>query len=334
MKNIYLLLLFASIGAFSQSSYAQPNGTCWTEPTKITLAVIPDNMIDTGDEGFVSQPIGFGKMGTFQLDCSPNPGNKALNYFKAGFGDGADATGQALHLTDSIDANVEIYTGDPRGVGEKVPFSGKLGTGSTKDYPRTEGGYLNSMYGWSGRMYITITKKSVGGAVIIPEGIVLAKVFRSVASGTYASLPSYLVMTSAQILPVRGSCSINNGNTISVPFGDIVYDHLKTSGPSSIIKKDIPLTYSCSSSLTQDIDITLSATPSSFNSKAIKSSIDNVGVVMMFDGKEISPGSSFSSKLVNGQGSDTITFSPIIAEGGPEVQGNFTASATLIMTSA
>lgn len=55
---------------------------------------------------------------------------------------------------------------------------------------------------------------------------------------------------------------------------------------------------------------------------------------MMYDGKEVSPNASFSTKIVNGVGNDTITFSPIIAEGAPEVQGEFTASATLIMTSA
>ena len=330
MKNIYLLLLFASIGAFSQSSYAQPNGTCWTEPTKITEVTI-GQVFSSNKAGSTGGPIIIGSYNSYALTCAPNPSNKALKYTKGTFGPGANATGTRLHLTDYLDVEVWIDL-DHQNLRYQVPFSDKTGLADME--PPSGGGSDYSSIGWMGRMTFLLTKDVVGGALTIPAGLYLAQTYRSVSPGIYASSPAWVVKTAGEVIPVTAICTINNGNTISVPFGDIVYDQLKTSGPSSTIKKDIPLTYSCSSSLTQNIDITLSATPSSFNSKAIKSSINNVGVVMMYDGKEVSPNASFSTKIVNGVGNDTITFSPIIAEGAPEVQGEFTASATLIMTSA
>lgn len=335
MKNLHLLFLFAPLWVFSQSSFAEPDGTCWSDPPVVVQITVADSFFKSAKAGSSTGNVPFGDSTQKYMSCAPNPSQGQLKYYMGSFGP-TPATGSTVHITNNLDAGVTIaFAGGGVDVAA-IPYVDKTSNGSEVKVPPAGGssGFMHSSYATTGAINITLTKDVLGGAVYIPPGIVLAESFRSVNKGVYATKPVLIVVTAGQLSPVSTTCSINNGNTISVPFGDISYDKLKTNGPSSTIKKDIALSYSCSNPLTQDISITLVATPASFNSNAIKSTTDNVGVVMMYDGKEVPPTTSFDTKIVNGVGNDTITFSPIISEGAPEVQGNFTASATLIMTSA
>lgn len=334
MKNIYLLFMFVVSGAFSHSSYAEPDGTCWTDPVMAFAITFPTGAF-SGNKVGSTLTLNFGDSSRYyNATCSSNPTGYSLVYNKGDFGPGANATGSTLHLSDSLDAIVTIEAGNPYNPLKKdIPYSDVIGSGGppAKVGPSTMKDLQN---GQSGKIKLILTQEAIGGAVVVPPGKYIFETFRSVTPGVYAQRPITLGYTVGQIFPVDATCTINNGNTISVPFGDIGYEKLSTTGPSSGIKKDIQLTYSCSSSLTQDIEITIVATPTSFEETAIKTSLDNLGVVVMYNGEVITPNSSFRTQIVNGAGSDTITFAPVLATGNPSVQGNFTASATLIMTAA
>lgn len=181
---------------------------------------------------------------------------------------------------------------------------------------------------------MTLTRDAVVGAIVIPLGITIARYFRSTDPGYYSDNPSSVVKTAGQIIPVPTECSINGGEPIIVPFGDIDASQLQTGVPSLNFEKSIELNFSYNTSITQDTRINLVATAASFNSKAIASSMSTVGVIMLHDGKPVSPGYNFNSTLVNGSGSDIISFSPTLNSGAGNVQRSFTVFATLVMASA
>lgn len=309
-------------------SYAEPNGTCWTD--KHYLATFSASSFN-GNKAGSTATSKFGNEVGYSMDCAPNPENLGLYYFKGVFGPGSNTTGDTLHLTDDVDVTVTIDASQHY-QNEQVPFVDLYDTSGGK--PPTAGGVMSGNLGQEATVVFTLTKDAIGGALVIPPGVILYEYYRSVYSGVYSVGTTFDAKTAGEIIPIETTCTINGGNTITVPFGDIDVDQLKNDGPSSVIKKDIQLNYSCTSSLTQDIDITLVGSTASFESTALQSSINDVGVVMMYDGKPVGPYQSFTSKLVDGTGSDTVTFSPIIRSGATNVQGNFTASATLIMTSA
>lgn len=143
-----------------------------------------------------------------------------------------------------------------------------------------------------------------------------------------AANDSYIITT---------TCTINNNQQIDVPFGTITSDTLTTDPLAATIKKEVPLDYHCDSPVTQDIDITLVANPTSgFSaSNAFKTSNTNLGVVMLNNNVEVPPNGIFHTKLTNGQGQDNVTFVPVIKSSSTkssDIEGEFTASATLIMS--
>lgn len=111
---------------------------------------------------------------------------------------------------------------------------------------------------------------------------------------------------------VTTSCTINNGQQINVDFGQIRQDFLTQSANDAQIKQDKALSYQCDDqSATQDILIRMVSDASGFSSDFIKTTNPNVGVAMMYNGAVVKPNNAFRTRIVNGQGNDTVTFVPV-----------------------
>ncbi|RTF41486.1 fimbrial protein [Serratia marcescens] len=131
------------------------------------------------------------------------------------------------------------------------------------------------------------------------------------------------------------SCTINGGRQMSVDFGPITQDNFTTTVNSAVIKQSQHIDYHCEgSNASQDIAVRLVGNTSGFSSEAIQTSNANIGIAMLYKGKVIKPNEIFNSKIVNGMGSDTLTFVPI-KKNVPfnEINtGPFSGSATLVFS--
>ncbi|AVE51390.1 P pilus assembly protein, pilin FimA [Serratia marcescens] len=131
------------------------------------------------------------------------------------------------------------------------------------------------------------------------------------------------------------SCTINKAKQMNVDFGPISQDNFTTSVDSAVVKQNQNLDYYCEgSNASQDIAVRLVGNTSGFSSEAIQTSNANIGIAMLYKGKVIKPNEIFNSKIVNGMGSDTLTFVPI-KKNVPfnEINtGPFSGSATLVFS--
>ncbi|WP_426763095.1 fimbrial protein [Hafnia paralvei] len=336
MKKLFLLCFISLFFCHLANAKTQYTGLvqCWTDPT-MSFSISLSGSFSSGKAG-TTQDFWFGNTYSFYAYCTTFPESEGdygrIKYAKAEMDPRYPVNNHVMSISNSLDVTVKIdpYNGSSSNW-IAAPFDNAT---LSPTYEAYSGGPQSMIYGSRGSVDITLTKDAIGGAIVLPPGIVLWKYYISTDSGNFSPNPLTMGTTAGQIIPVSTTCTINNGQAINVDFGDLESNHLKSDGPSSTVKIDVPLNYSCTSSLTQDIEITLVGSSASFEPTALKSSIADIGVVMMHDGTPVSPYGYFPSKLVNGTGSDTVTFSPIIRSGATNVQGNFTASATLVMTSA
>lgn len=131
------------------------------------------------------------------------------------------------------------------------------------------------------------------------------------------------------------TCNINDAKQINVDFGRISQDSFTESASNAVIKKEQEITYRCEdNTATQDIIIRLVGGTSGFSPEAIRTTNNNIGVLMMYNGKVVKPNETFRTHIRNGVGSDTLTFVPIKSK-NPSANistGPFSGSATLIFS--
>lgn len=334
MINKFLFVIFYLLSGNNIANAEQPDGSCWNDSPYQVVSGLTAYFKSAKAGSTAASGAGDGQL-QYDATCNPVTGStKPAQITYADLKWGRSLTpvdNHTAHFTDDLDITNMNMGSSYTYTSFSVPST------HVNQYAGPSSPSVQSViqtWGFTSAGFTLVLRRDViGGAVIVPAGIVIAEVYPTSTSST-ASIPSLVVVTSSSVIPFPNTCSINNNVQINIPFGDVGMEQLKSDGPSSTIKLDQQLNYSCSSSLTQDIAITLAATPASFDSNGIQSSLPDVGVVMMHNGEVVPPNKSFSSKLVNGTGSDTVTFAPIIRSGATNVQGNFTASATLVMTSA
>lgn len=111
---------------------------------------------------------------------------------------------------------------------------------------------------------------------------------------------------------VTTSCTINNGRQINVDFNQIRQDFLTQNVADAQIKQEKALSYQCDDiSATQDVLIRLVSDAAGFSPDYIKTSNANVGVAMVYNNAVVKPNNAFRTRIVNGMGSDTLTFVPV-----------------------
>ncbi|MCP2231014.1 MULTISPECIES: fimbrial protein [Erwinia] len=144
--------------------------------------------------------------------------------------------------------------------------------------------------------------------------------------------PIYRLYTEEFVVPVPVECRINNGTLINVPFGNVDSSLLTSSASTSPYHVERALSYKCNTSLSQDIKVVLAAAPAGF-SDAVKTSNKDIGVVMLYKNQPVPPNGSYTTTLVNGTGSDAVSFNVVKRGGTSPATGPFTGSGTLIVSS-
>lgn len=232
-----------------------------------------------------------------------------------------------LKLSDDLDIKIQI-TGSSGAIIPHMPTDGSgSGLGEIK-----EG--LNSMYdsyGTEQSITLRLRKDQLSGFVTIPSGIELFSVYTSIFSLNILNDTTAKFYTTGQTILLPIICRINNNQDINIDFGDIDNTKINKTGDSYI--KTIPLLYSCNTPINQDINITIIANPANFSSDLVSTSLqDDIGIMIKYNGIIVKPNTSFNTVLTNGTGRDVLEVAPVINDPNKSITGEFTASATLIMT--
>ncbi len=75
--------------------------------------------------------------------------------------------------------------------------------------------------GNAGTITFRLRRTIIGGAFSYPGGIELANLYRYVFSSMPSTVPMIELITEQTLVPIPVECRINNGQTISVAFGNV-----------------------------------------------------------------------------------------------------------------
>lgn len=128
------------------------------------------------------------------------------------------------------------------------------------------------------------------------------------------------------------TCTINGGTSLDIDFGSVIDSKISTVPTSpGEYTKPVSLSYSCSdTTVTQAISITLQATnTASFNNLLIGTSNSNLGVAMVKNSSLVGVNSSYNGQMVNGQGTDSISFNLVRNSAALPEAGDFNATAVI-----
>ncbi|VTT29096.1 putative fimbrial protein StiH [Klebsiella pneumoniae] len=329
-KIIMLPLLLAAAAARATPSLppGMPNGGCWANPmnqlqVKVSRATFSANTEgSTGKVSFKTTPDVYPEW------CYSQSGPASASYFTSTIKKPqSEKQSGYFKLTDDIDYRLtfdDLTT---------APFKNFY----NQDASSGPGGYnaispLNgARIGNAGTITFRLRRTIIGGAFSYPGEIELANLYRYVYSSMPSTVPMIELITEQTVVPIPVECRINNGQTISVAFGNVDSTLVTASPASSPYRADRALTYKCNTALTQDINVSLDADPAGFGD-AIKTSNPDLGVVMQYHSQTVRPNGAFKTRLIDGQGSDSVSFALVGSGAKKPVTGPFSGSATLIIT--
>ena len=329
-KIIMLPLLLAAAAASATPSLppGMPDGGCWADPmnklqVKVGTATFSANTEgNTGEVSFKTTPEAYpgwcysknGAMraASFMSEVKNPQSEKQSGYFK---------------LSDDIDYRITFHKLTT------APFDYFYSEDATLG-PRYTGisSLSGAQVGNAGTITFRLRRTIIGGAFFYPGGVELANLYRFVwPRNPRPTVPMMELITEQTVVPIPVECRINNGQTISVAFGNVDSSLVTASPASSPYKADRALTYKCNTALTQDINVSLAAEPAGFGD-AIKTSNPDLGVVMQYHSQTVKPNGAFKTRLIDGQGSDNVSFALVGSGAKKPVTGPFSGSATLIIT--
>lgn len=130
------------------------------------------------------------------------------------------------------------------------------------------------------------------------------------------------------------TCKLLSGSTFNVDLGQVERGDIVSGGTSSqTINKDLNIV--CDAAHAVDFDVRMSLVSPAWNNKAIKTSNDNLGVEMRWNGTAVSDGVSQKLSVTNGSATVPLSFTPVKPSSLSSdniATGAFTASATMILT--
>lgn len=189
--------------------------------------------------------------------------------------------------------------------------------------------------------YITVTRTVSGGAFAVEGGILgdlfikLCKNAESICMNNIADMPSQyavrLVIDPTVIL-APAVCSVNDGNTISINYGDIATNRLSSTLSKDELTQSVPVEISCTGGDMQSYGkVTLTGAASSFSSSLLQSDNSNLGILLHVDNTILAPNQSANvGMLSTGKGNFTLHATPIVKSGANPGIGNFNATGILI----
>lgn len=349
IKRKILFLSLCLLGFFTWPVYAvptvpggMPNGGCWGDPvTQLHIKMeLSHQFNDTsaGSEGYISftaNPSTYGGYCYSETVDWPSGYREAASFYKVDMGDfiGSPSDINPGYFKLSEDVDIQIQTTMGGGAPFEIPFANKYINKAT-DGPSGPGvtSIPDSSIGSSGGIYLKLRHDVIGGGLVLPSGSIIAQFYKYVTVNQIPDIPVFRLITDGGIIPMPDDCEINAGNDMVYNLGDRL-DSSVISTDGSRYQMPVDFDMKCKNNITQAVNINLIADSASFNSKAIHTTNDDIGVVMIHDGNIVAPGESFPSMLNNGSGHDSFVLAPVKNAASSSIKtGLFNASAILLIT--
>ncbi|NIG35916.1 hypothetical protein EKH82_01025 [Pantoea dispersa] len=331
------------------SAIAGLEESCWTEPTQLMVLdtkALKFNSYKKGAESSLGNRTLLPRI--FPVICNKSkitrpPGNLSdVLWLEGDMGPlltPSDQNNRYYKLTDDIDVAVLILTN--AGTRRKylpVTFNDDIMRVIDAFVPVGRNVSSQSPDFSSETIYFKLRRDVIGGAVVIPGNIVVATLYS--VDRFFVPLPPRPDKPLAHIItdplgvviPVPIVCNINEGNALNVEFGRMVVSEIPDAPVNDKYSQDVPLHIKCNSLLNQDAAIQLATGVTDFSSDLIATSNKDLGVAVFHRGQLMKPYQPSPVKLVNGEALETITLSPVKRKGAKLSGGEFTASATVIVT--
>lgn len=225
-------------------------------------------------------------------------------------------------LSNNFDVKVKTRDGE-----YNVPFNG---TASILYLPRGGSGAYAPI-----PLQIYYYMKSIPGErVVIKKGQTVGSIRARHHSNPAEddSITTWNFIAANDAIVSSGGCAINDGNQIEIDFGSVNQRQLSSTATTRSVSRYIP--YQCrNSDISMGIRLTLIADQSTFSKELIKTTNAAIGIKTTRGDDQLNPmDNTIRSEVKQGSGGDTFTFSLFKQEGSTPATGNFTGSATLIMS--
>ncbi|UYP73321.1 fimbrial protein [Pantoea dispersa] len=345
-KNLIIHVLFLCF-IYSRHSHAGLDEACWTEPTQKMVINSQDVKFAYRWKGTYYNRSGDAFLpNNYTILCNKSkPTGSSDRYslliFEADMGPALSPSGtdKYFKVNDDVDLQVTMVTnyGSAR---RRLPV--KFEDNLTMNIPKLPVGnnLVSSSPDFSSRIGFSfqLRRDILGGAVTIPGNLLIATLYAVDDDfrprPPRPDKPLAVMMTSPMgiVIPVPIECNINNGNAINVEFGHMVVNSVYDVPANYQYSQHTPLSIKCNSRLNQDAAIQLATGVTDFSSDLIATSNKDLGVAVFHRGQLMKPYQPSLVKLVNGEALETITLSPVKRKGVKVSGGEFTASATVIVT--
>ncbi|MGG4665375.1 fimbrial protein [Providencia vermicola] len=153
------------------------------------------------------------------------------------------------------------------------------------------------------------------------------KVMRIFAFLIAFNIPSMYGFSGFLYIDIKGEvlskpCTINNGQTIEIDFGDVMTTRVQ----DEVYKEPIEYTVSCKDGVKPKLNIFIDGISSSFDQRLLKTSIDNLAVLFKADSTDFPLRSKRSFNFANPAKLDAV----LVKKSGSDLPAkSFTATATL-----
>lgn len=323
------------------------SGVCYSavQGEIVTVSGVPNEFHTNLGEEIVSDPLGqvkttysySGRYKTY-VECPDGKINGGYEIMRATTPLQLSTYEQGyLKLSEELDAKVEIYTGRPAGGGAgsayaSAPFgdvsNNVLGSGVCTP-PRMSRDILS---GGSGKITFKVRKPIVNGLVVSEMKVadVYAR-FGRLGSGSPSSSPVASVFINSFILRVPDKCVFNNGELISIEFGEVASTGLNGTN----YQQPVPIKIQCQGvnfeSGSASIALSISGKTTPFSNELLNTDKADLGILLKRNGQIISPGVFYPLPNMSGNtGSWDLIASPIANTGTEISEGEFNASATIV----
>lgn len=340
-SGITMILLFSFILFFglNATTHAAQDNSCWTSPTQVFFIMLSRADFSSNNAGAeakvnynhndrVSNIICNNTHGQYEymtnyIDYGPSIVRSQIN------------PGIWYKLSDEIDIRVM-----PEGHYNPAPITAfeDFFRRVAPPFPCNECVIREIIVSGYGQFNMRLRKDIVGGAIVIPANVEILRIYRvgkinPIPPKPTASFFKLLTPPSGIVIPIPTVCSINNGNSLNVAFGNVRTDTIGTSPSLASQAINVNLSIVCNTSLTQETVIRLVAASTTFSDELMATSNSNLGIAIQHNGKLVKPFGTFPIRLKNGNGQEQITLYPVKNAAQEPKEGDFTASATLIVES-
>lgn len=242
-----------------------------------------------------------------------------------------------LQLNDELDVQVNLYTGNTRS--QKfvaVPFENISNNYWIDSVCKKSTGYFNRSMasGGSGNLKFKLRKPIINGLTITSHKIADTYAKYGTLSNISPGIPSIPVSQlyiEAFILRVPDKCKVNDGQLITVEFGDVSSTGLN--GNNYI--KNVPIQVECEGGSfdtgSMNISLSVSGKSTPFSNELLNTDKNDLGILLKHNGEKIIPGSFYPLPSKNGNSWNWDLIASPMGNPGKEIsEGEFNASATVV----